>query len=314
MRLGQGGPGRKPLPISPAQLRWPSSSGRLRGRGVARHVGAACAGCALASWSGCAHHTAHPNTQESRSMAQDDYFSFGDEELDTELDFIDLREGSPDQAVALVEPPAVDEGGADEYWFGSSAERAARPRGDSKNGSSERRLPSSRWTRTVAALALGLLALFLIRTGISTLGGGEPATQSASANRSTSTSTRVARPATPAPADLNARRQAESARASRQSAAEGQRVRQHRAQTRRRARRRRQRIAGERQRHAKVRRAQTASQEEASAAPADGPATDYAPPTHEPAPPPSSPVPEPAPEPSSQPHIQNGANSPEFGL
>jgi len=244
-------------------------------------------------------------------MPQVDYFSFGDEELDAELDLIDLRGDSPDQAVALVEPLAGDELGADEDWFGSSAERAARPRGDSKIGSSERRLPSSRRTRTVAAVALGLLALFLVRTAISTLGGGEPAAQSASASKSTST--RTARSAAPTAADLDARR-AEGIRASRERAAEGQRVRQHRAQTRRRARRRRQRIAAERQQHARVRRAQAASREEASAAPAEGPATDYVPPTYEPAPPPSSPAPEPAPEPPSQPHIQNGANSPEFGL
>lgn len=247
-------------------------------------------------------------------MAQDDYFSFGDEELDAELDLTDLRGDSPDQAVVLVEPPFADEFGADEDWFGSSAKRAARPRGDSKIGSSERRLPSSRRTRTVAALALGLLALFLVRTAISTLGGGEPAAQSASASASKSTSTRMARSAAPAAADLDARRRAEGIRASRERAAEGQRIRQHRAQTRRRARRRRQRIAAERQQHAKVRRAQADSREEASAAPAEGPATDYVPPTYEPAPPPSSPAPEPAPEPPSQPRIRNGANSPEFGL
>lgn len=233
-------------------------------------------------------------------MAQDDYFSFGDEDFESELDLADLQEGFPDQALALAEPPESAPIG--EEGFESAAKRAARPRGDSEKGSSERRLPSSRRIRVLAALALGLLALFLVRIGVSALAGGEPSDRSQA-------SAAEARPAAPSAAVLEARRRAAAIRASRERAAERQRTRQHRAQTRRRARRRRQRAAAERHQHAKQRREREAAQEEAAAA-AEAPAPEYVPPTYEPAPPPSTP----APAPPSEGHIHNGASSPEFGL
>ena len=233
-------------------------------------------------------------------MAQDDYFSFGNEEFESELDLADLGDAYPDQALALVEPPEEVPAGEDES--GPAAKRAVRPRGDSAKGSSEKRLPSSRRARVFAALALGLLALFLIRIAISALSGGEPAVQ-------IQAGTGEARPAAPSAADLEARRRAEAIRASRERAAERQRARQHRAQTRRRARRRRQRAATERHQRVKERGAQAAAQEEAAAA-TEAPAPEYIPPTYEPTPPADSP----APEPSSEGHLRNGASSPEFGL
>jgi len=236
-------------------------------------------------------------------MAQDDYFSFGDEDLESELELADLREDFPDQALALAEPPEPAPIGED--GFESAAKRAARPRGDSENGSSERRLPSSRRTRVFAVLALGLLALFLVRIGVSALAGGEPTDRSQA-------SSPEARPAAPSTAVFETRRRAAALRASRERAAERQRARQHRAQTRRRARRRRQRAAIERHQSAKHRREREAAQEEAATA--EAPAPEYAPPTYEPASPPSTPAPEPAPAPPSEGHIHSGATSPEFGL
>jgi hypothetical protein len=237
-------------------------------------------------------------------MAQDDYFSFGDEDFESELGLGDLREDFPGQALALAEPPEPAPIGED--GFESAAKRAARPRGDSENGSSERRLPSSRRTRVFAALALGLLALFLVRIGVSALGGGEPS------DRSQASATE-ARSAAPSAAVLEARRRTAALRASRERAAERQRARQHRAQTRHRARRRRQRAGAERHQNAKQRREREAAQEEAAAT-AEAPAPEDVPPTYEPAPPPSTPAPEPDPAPPSEGHIQNGASSPEFGL
>jgi len=226
-------------------------------------------------------------------MAQNDYFSFGDEELESEIDLADLSEGYPDQAVALAEPFDGIPAGEDD--LGSVAERAARPRGDSTKGSSEKRLPSSRRTLVLAALASGLLVLFLIRAAISGLTAGEPVARSQAIPS-------VTRPAATAPVDLQAR-QAEALRASRQRAAERQRARRHKARTRRRARRGRQR--------GKDARARRAEPEAVSSAP-EAPAPEYVPPTYEPAPPASSP--EPAPSPPSEDHLQDGSHSPEFGL
>jgi hypothetical protein len=238
-------------------------------------------------------------------MAQDDYFSFGDEELEAELNLTDLGPDPGGNPVALVEPPdGAEEFGADEDWFGSPTEGVERPRGDSK-GSLERRLPSSWRTRVLGGLALCLLILFLCRTVISTLGGDEPAVQNSAPTTS--------RSAPPSAVDLDAGRRAEAIRASRQRAVESQRARQHRALTRRRARRRRQRKAAERHQRANVHRSQAEAQEEPSDT-VEVPAPVYTPPTYEPAPPPSSPPPEPAPEPPGEPHIQNGAKSSEFGL
>jgi len=232
-------------------------------------------------------------------MAQDDYFSFGDEELEGELELADLGRDQPDQDLALVEPPDAGEVRADEDRFGPAAKRAARPRGDSKKGSSERRRPSSRRTRIFAALALGFLALFLGGIAISGLSGGEPAVQDQA-------STSTAPPVAPSAADLEARR-AETIGSSRERTAERQRALQHRAQTRRHARRHRQRRTAERRQRVKQR---LAKEEAASAV--EGPAPEYVPPTYEPAPPPSSPAPEPAPGPPTE--IHSGASSPEFGL
>lgn len=237
-------------------------------------------------------------------MAPDDYFSFGDEDLEGELDFSDLEGDSTDLALALVERPVEDSAGED--GFGSAAERAARPRGDSENGSSERRLPSSRRTRLFVVLALGVLALLVVRVAISALDGGPSRGQShgaASEPRSTAQ----------LPANLSAQRPAEAIRASRERAAERQRVRQHRAQTRRRARRRRERAAAERHQRAKEHRAQEAEQAVPAPAP-EMPAPEYVPPPYEPAPSASSPEREALPSPPSEPHIQNGSSSPEFGL
>jgi hypothetical protein len=226
-------------------------------------------------------------------MAQNDYFSFGDEELESELDLDDLSEGHPDQAVALAEP--FDGVPASEYELGSVAERAARPRGDSTKRSPEKRLPSSRRTLVLAALASGLLVLFLLRAAISGLTSGEPVAQS-QANRS------VTRRVAPSTAELEVRR-ADAVQASRQRAAERQRARRHKAQTRRRARRGRQRVKESRKRK---------TEPEAISSAPEAPAPEYVPPAYEPAPPASSP--EPAPSPPSEDHPQDGAHSPEFGL
>ena len=228
-------------------------------------------------------------------MKQDDYFSFGDEELD----LADPERELPDQALALAEPPDAARDG--DGLLGPAAKRAARSRGDSEQGSSERRRPSSRQARGLAAIALGLLALLFVRIALSALGGADPAAQNPAG-----TSTRHAAPST---ADLEARRRAEAARASRERAAERQRARQHRARTRRRARRRR-RVA-EGRRRAKERRSEKQAREEAAV---EAPAPEYVPPAYESSPPPSAPAPEPAPEPPGEGHLHDGSSSPEFGL
>jgi hypothetical protein len=237
-------------------------------------------------------------------MAQDEYFSFGDEDLDGELDFSDFEEDSSDLALAVAERP--QETFAGESGFESAAKRAARPRGDSEKGSSERRLPSSRRTRLFVALTLGVLGLLFARVAISALDGGT------SGGQEHRIATEV-RPAAPSSANRSAQERAEAIRANHERAAERQRVRQHRAQTRRHARRRRERAAAERRQHAKERQAQEAEQEAAAPAP-EASAPEYVPPPYEPAPPASSPEPEAPPAPPSGDHIHNGSSSQEFGL
>lgn len=233
-------------------------------------------------------------------MAQDDFFSFGDEELEAELSLPDLGDGLQAQAIDLLDPPQVVPAG--EPAPRPAANQATRPRGDSKTGSSARRLPSSRPARLLAALALGLLALVLIHVVASVFAGGqgqEKSRLSESAGRSVPTPT----------AELAARRHAEEIRASRERAAERQRARRQRAQTRRRARRRRQRVAALRHRRNTVRQPSEAPSEVVTPA-AEAPAAEIPAPTYvSPSPTPEATSPE-----GGDGHVHNGSSSSEFGL
>jgi hypothetical protein len=231
-------------------------------------------------------------------MAQDEFFSFGDEDLAGETDRSELTDdhlsGSP--AIALADPPdAVPLG-----EFGntsSAAERVRRPRGDSERASSERRRPSSRRTQLLACLALLLLAIVVVRGASSALSGAPSAAPSRDVAGEVQSPTEAIVPS--APEDSGA----EQLRASRERAVERQQVRQRRAKTRRRARRSRDRRAARQERRADAQRDQAASQAPEPAAP------EYIPPAPE-----AAPEYDPSPPPSGETGLQDGASSPEFGL
>ncbi len=250
-------------------------------------------------------------------MAQDEYFSFGDEDLGGDLEVPDLEEDQllGGSAVALADPPehGLDElghglnepeGGLDELEDPSSAaKRAARPRGDSKRASSARRGPSSRRMHLLAATALAVFALVVGRATIGAIDASGPAAPARDVAVGSERAVEETMPANAA---------AERLRASRERAAEQQQVRQRRAKTRHRARRSRDRRAAQRERRAETKQRKQKAQE-ASGASEEIP-TEYIPPAPEAAPE-TTPEPEPSPPPSSsEAGLQDGANSPEFGL
>jgi len=226
----------------------------------------------------------------------DEYFTFGDEDLDGAAE----ANGSFAPTVALVD--RIEDPSALEDEHPSTAERAARPRGDSRSGSSERRGPSVRRTRLLVGGAVAILAVLVVRVASSAFdgaGAADPGRDMVSESRN------VAEPITPSPPGALS---AEELRASRERAAERQRVRRQRAKTRRRARRRRERRVAQRERRAE----KQATSREANAASQPEP-TEYIPPTPEAAPE-TAPAPEPSPPPSDEGGLQDGASSPEFGL
>lgn len=243
-------------------------------------------------------------------MAKDDYFSFGDEDLESAFDAASPGEDefSGPTALALADPP---EPLVTEESSPTAAKRATRPRGDSESGSSERRGPSSRRSHLAVTVTLVLAALVIVRIGISAVagGGGASAPQPTIARQAERSA--EAQVAPPAP------ERAEQLRASRQRAAERQQVRQRRAKTRRRARRSRQRRSEERSHRAGEKREEKAAQE-ASSDSSESPAPAYLPPpAAEPAPPTSAPAPEasePPPPPRGEGGLHDGSSSPEFGL
>ena len=244
-------------------------------------------------------------------MAKDDYFSFGDEDLESAFDAASQGEDefSGPTALAVADPP--EEPLVEEEGFPTAAKRAARPRGDSESGSSERRGPSSRRSHLAFTVALVLAALVIVRVGISAVadGGGASAPQPNIARQSERSAE--------APVGPSARERTDQLRASRGRAAERQQVRQHREKTRRRARRRRERRSAERHHRAEERREERATQE-ASSGSSESPAPAYIPPpAPEPDPSTSAPAPEASPSPPpprGEASMRDGSSSPEFGL
>lgn len=224
-------------------------------------------------------------------MAHDDYFSFGDEEIEADLG-ADQDTGTLRLATALIggteEDTEIDDGAEGTPSKAAGRDSLARKPIWERLSSPRVLLAAS----LVAAVAFGIVWF-----AISAPGGKEPS------SRAPSTSEAEAPfPATPPAAAV----QPPVARAERQRAAERQRVRRQRAETRRRARRRRQRAASERRAHAERHRVQPDPQAPAPESPL---------PTYEEsAPPASSASPEPPQEPAGEPRLHDGASSPEFGL
>jgi hypothetical protein len=228
-------------------------------------------------------------------MAKDEYFSFGDEELHGAPDDFFLREESG--ALALVDPPedplAAEEGSL------AAEKRAARPRGDSANGSSEKRRPSTRRAHLAVAVALVLVGFLCVWVVVSALGG-----DARPSSASQPTAKGEVRGGTEAPAGPRV----PAVRLSRERAAERQQIRGRRANTRRRARRHREKRKAERRRRAELLREEKSAQEV--------PAPEYAPPSAPEAAAPSIPEPETS-EANATPGsggLHDGSSSAEFGL
>lgn len=240
-------------------------------------------------------------------MAQDEYFSFGDEDLD-DVEAVghedaDLAPESP--AVALADPPEADLDELD--GLTSPAKRAARSRGDSERASSEKRRLSSRGTHLLAVLALAVLALVVVRVTITTIGPTDP---TAPSHGVVSGSEELAGKKEPNAAAVASKQ----LRAGRERAVERQQIRERRAKTWQRARRGRDRRAAKRKQAAE-REHRRQKGEEANAVSEPAP-TEYLPPVPEVAPE-SAPESETGPSPSSpngEAGLQDGARSPEFGL
>lgn len=245
-------------------------------------------------------------------MAQDEYFSFGDEDLGGDFQAAGLEDEGHllgGQAVALAEPPeppGIDF--VEREGTAPAAERAARPRGDSKRASSERRRPSSRRAHLLAVAALAVLTLAVVRVTIAAIDTAGPAAPKQDAVTESEGAAQD-----PASADADALGATEQLRASRERAAEGQQVRQRRAKTRNRARRSRERRAAKRERRDE--RQQEEQKNQGTKGVSGQVPTEYVPPapevapetTHEPAPESSAP-------PSGEAGLQDGSSSPEFGL
>jgi len=225
-------------------------------------------------------------------MARDEYFSFGEEELDEAA----AEGGSP--ALALLDrpdDPAEEPAGAAEM-------RAGSPRGDSDSGSSERARPSSGRTRTLVLCGLALLVSMVGWIALSALSGPRT-TGRRDAEPSAAAGQRAS-----AAAALRASRTA-AAHARREHARERELARRRRAKTRRRARRHRQRRRAAYRREAEKRR------EAAAPAQPEAPASQTYVPLPEPAPEESAPSPQAAPaQPPAHGGYADGAHSSEFGL
>jgi len=247
-------------------------------------------------------------------MAKDEFFSFGDEDVDTAAD----PWGSEGAAATLVlDEPDHQGAGSPPLESGSERvdEEVQRSRGDSGWDSSEKREPSSLRVRLVVALAVAITAIGAFRIivpSFSTNGTG-PA-QSVSTSHSSSGSVPEWRNESPSLAAPSNRARPNGG----QRGADDQRARRSRAEARRKRKRRRDRPTGRKAGPSGSR--ESASKKRGSSSP-----------VHQ-SPPPSVPattpeeavVPSPAPpvEPSttppppsgSSPKLQDGAQSSEFGL
>lgn len=168
-------------------------------------------------------------------MAKDDFFTFGDEDLEDtgalwkssgELD------GAGSLAVADAAPPYEDD-----RRLGRVAKGAQRSRGGSGTRSSENREPPSLRVQTVVALSVVVAGAVFLKVVLGAISGGGSAQpevkHSASVQPHVQALQSVKKPAT-------------RARASRERAAQRERAQQRRALTRRRARRSRERRESDR--------------------------------------------------------------------
>jgi len=250
-------------------------------------------------------------------MAKDEFFSFGDEDVDTAADPWDP--GSEGAAATLVldepghqgaEPPPLESGTE------RVDEEVQRSRGDSGWDSSEKREPSSLRVRLVVALAVAVAAVGALRIIVPSLNGdGTGPAPSVSASQSSSSPAREKpseRPNLAVPSDRGKTNRG-------QHGADDQRARRSRAEARRKRKRRRDRSSGRNARSSGSRES-TSSKHGSNSSVHQSPAPPSlsAPVPEEAvtpsAPPPVEPSTTPPPPAGSPPGLQDGAHSSEFGL